>query len=65
MYFNYHARIKRKINEGLLLRYEMAEEYNGIAPALVLYFCDGTVYPVRESRFLEYLELLNQKNCKK
>ena len=58
-YFNYHAKKKNKIKENKLLKYELVEKWNNISPALVLYFTDGTIMPIREHRFEEYFELLN------
>ena len=36
MYFNYHAKAKKLIAEGHLIRYEFAENWGAIRPALVL-----------------------------
>lgn len=47
-----------KVRAGLLQKYEIVEEYHGIKPALLLFFTDGTVFPIREHRFLEYFELI-------
>ncbi|MBQ0017374.1 MAG: thermostable hemolysin delta-VPH [Clostridiales bacterium] len=58
-YFNYHAKIKKLIKDGELIKYEIVENYNGIKPALVLYFKNHAPMPVREYRFQEYFELLN------
>lgn len=59
-YFNYHAKIKRLICEGHLLRYELMEEYHGIKPALVLFFDNNRPMPVREHRWAEYFSLLSR-----
>lgn len=59
-YFNYHAKIKKKILEGKLQRYEIVQNWNGICPALVFYFFDGPPMPVREYKFQEYFEFLNE-----
>ena len=62
MYFNYHAKAKKLINDGELLYYTIVNNYNGIKPALVLYFKYHKPMPIREYRFNEYLSLLeNQK----
>ena len=37
-FFNYHAKAKMLIKQGMLIKYEICEDYNGIKPALVLYF---------------------------
>lgn len=58
-YFNYHAKAKRLIKDGHLVGYEFVDNWNGIKPALVLYFDEVNPMPIREYRWLEYLPLLN------
>lgn len=62
MYYNYHAIIKKKIKENKLIYIEFKNEYKKIKNVMLLYFNDGTVYPIREHRFLEYSILLNKIN---
>lgn len=57
-YFNYHAKAKRLIKDGFLIRYEFVDNWNGIKPALVLYFTNSKPMPIREYRWEEYLPLL-------
>ena len=57
-YFNYHAKAKNLIKEGLLVRYEFVDNWNGIKPALVLYFKNANPMPIREYRWQEYLPLI-------
>lgn len=57
-YFNYHAKAKKLIKEGHLVRHEIVENWNGIKPALVLYFDNHRPMPIREYRWPEYFELL-------
>ena len=57
-YYNYHAKVKKLILSGLLERYEFVDEYNGIKPALVLYFRDNPLMPIRSHRWEEYLPFL-------
>ena len=59
-YFNYHAKAKRLIKEGHLVGYEFVDNWNGIKPALVLYFDEAKPMPIREYRWQEYLQLLNR-----
>lgn len=63
-YFNYHATAKRLIREGKLISWRIVESYNGISPAMVLFFDDPVhpVMPIREARFAEYINLLPNKN---
>ena len=63
-YFNYHATAKRLIRKGKLITWRVVGEYNGISPALLLFFDDPAhpIMPIREARFEEYLPLLTRKN---
>jgi hypothetical protein len=61
-YFNYHAKAKKLIKNGDLVRYEFVDDWNGIKPALVLYFKNANPMPIREYRWDEYLPLLNSCN---
>ena len=58
-YYNYHAVAKRLIQEGHLVRFEVMESWNGIKPALVLFFDNHIPMPVREERWEEYMFLLH------
>lgn len=58
MYFNYHAKIKKLILQEQLTGYEFLDEYNGIKPALVLYFKDDKPMPIRNYKWEEYLPFL-------
>lgn len=57
-YFNYHAKIKKLILDGQLIDYQFFDEYNGIKPALVLYFKNNRPMPIRDYRWEEYIPLL-------
>ncbi|HOZ55404.1 MAG TPA: thermostable hemolysin delta-VPH [Clostridia bacterium] len=62
-YYNYHAKIKKLIEEKDLINWEIVENWNNIKPALVLYFKNNKPMPIREYRWPEYLEILkNYKN---
>ncbi|WP_085248061.1 thermostable hemolysin delta-VPH [Gilliamella mensalis] len=58
-YFNYHAKAKKLIKDGHLVSYKFVDNWNGIKPALILYFKDANPMPIREYRWNEYLTLLN------
>ena len=60
MYFNYHAKVKKLINDGRLVSFGFYENWNGISPALVLFFDDEKPMPIREYRWQEYLELFDK-----
>ena len=57
-YFNYHAKAKKLISDGHLVKFEIVPKWNSISPALVLYFDKNKPMPIREYRFDEYLKLL-------
>ena len=59
MYYSYHGVIKKKIKQNKLIKVEHKLKYKKLNNVLVLYFNDGTTYPIREERFLEYSIILN------
>lgn len=61
MYFNYHAKAKNLIKNGKLIDYKIVENYNNISPALLLIF-DELVMPIRQHRWQEYFDLIEQMN---
>ena len=60
MYFNYHAKVKKMIAQVGVEKFEFVQEYNNISPALLIYFEDGSVMPIREHKFLEYVALIDK-----
>lgn len=62
MYFNYHAKVKNKIKEVGVEKFEFVEAYKNISPALLIYFKDGSMMPIREHKFLEYVALFDKKD---
>lgn len=63
-YYNYHAEIKKLILSGKLVGYRFADDYNGIKPALVLYFSGHRPMPVRSYRWEEYIPYLMMQSDK-
>ncbi len=57
-YFNYHAKVKKLILSGKLTGYRFVDNYNGICPALVLYFDNHRPMPIRSYRWEEYVPYL-------
>ena len=57
-YFNYHAKAQNLIKNGHCIKAELAQKYNNITPALILYFDNNIPMPIRQHRFNEYFELL-------
>lgn len=60
MYFNYHAKAKKLIVQGHLVRFELKQNHNGISPAMVLFFDNAPPMPVREHRWAEYFRLIEE-----
>ncbi len=63
-YYNYHAEIKKLILSGRLIGYQFVDDYNGIRPALVLYFSGHRPMPIRSYRWEEYIPLLVMQSDK-
>ena len=64
--YPYHNKIKQRIQNGELLKYEYVDKYKNIAPCLVLYFStEPFVRPIREHRFEEYENLFKSMKNKK
>ena len=59
-YFNYHAKAKNKIKTNHLIDYKVIDNWNGIKPALVLFFDDNRPMPIRENHWSEYLSLIKE-----
>ena len=56
--YPYHNKIKMRIKNKELIRYEYVESYNNISPCLLLYFeTEPKIRPIREHRFAEYEDL--------
>lgn len=61
--YPYHNRIKQRIRNGELVRYEFVDDYREIGECLLLWFCtDPAVRPVRPNRYWEYADLLDAWN---
>lgn len=58
MYYNYHAKAKQLIAEGHLVKNEIVENWNGISPALVLFFDNHRPMPIRKHRWNDYMEFI-------
>ena len=63
-YYNYHAKAKQLISQGHLVKMEIVKHWNGISPALVLYFDNHRPMPIREYRWDEYLQFSSYSKCK-
>jgi hypothetical protein len=57
--YPYHNKVKQRIKNKELIRYEYLEKYKNIAPCLLLHFdTEPKTRPIREHRFDEYEKLL-------
>lgn len=63
MYYNYHAQVKRLIEEGHLSEYRLLEAYHGIGPCLLLIFDNHRPMPIRQHRWEEYLALIAKREA--
>lgn len=53
--YPYHNKIKQRIKNSELERYEYVDRYKSIEPCLVLHFStEPKIRPIREHRFAEY-----------
>lgn len=62
MYFNYHSKVKQVINDDVITKIEIVDNWNGISPAMVIYFKNHNPMPIREHKWDEYIALLTQDN---
>jgi hypothetical protein len=59
--YPYHNRIKQRIKNKELVRYEYVDKYKSISPCLLLYFeSEPNLRPIRKHRFEEYEQLLKE-----
>lgn len=57
--YPYHNKIKQRIKNGELIKFEFVEKYKDISPCLLLYFStEPYVRPIRAHRFEAYRLLL-------
>lgn len=61
-YFNYNAKAKNLIKSKQLVKWEIVDNWNNIKPALVLYFKNNKPMPIREYRWEEYINLINDNS---
>ncbi len=60
--YPYHNKIRQRIRNGELIKYEYVDKYKNISPCLLLYFSsEPHIKPIREHRFAEYEAILKVK----
>jgi hypothetical protein len=58
--YPYHNKIKQRILNNELIRYEYVERYKQISPCMLLHFStEPKIRPIREHRFEEYEKLFS------
>lgn len=63
--YPYHNKIKQRIKNGELLRYEFVAKYKNISPCLLFYFnTQPYIKPIREHRFREYKLFFENENIR-
>lgn len=61
--YPYHNKIKQRIRNNELIRYEYVDYYKAISPCLLLYFSTAPyIKPIREHRFNEYELIFKELN---
>ncbi len=50
------------ITSGHLQEYKILENWNNIAPALVLFFDNNKPMPIRKEKWEEYFKIINEYN---
>lgn len=61
--YPYHNKIKQRIKNGELIRYEFVAKYKNISPCLLLFFnTEPYIKPIREHRFSEYKLFFQHEN---
>ena len=58
MYFNYHGKVKQAIDSDIVTKIEIVDNYNGISPAMVLYFKNHKPMPIREHKWDDYIQYI-------
>ena len=62
--YPYHNKIKQRIRNQEMIKYEYVNKYKNISPCLLLYFnTEPKIRPIRKHRFQEYEKLLY--SCKR
>lgn len=57
--YPYHNKIKQRIKNRELIKFEFVEQYKQISPCLLLYFnTEPYIRPIRDHRFKEYETIL-------
>lgn len=62
MYFNYHSKVKQVIEDDVITKIEIVDNWNRISPAMVIYFKNHNPMPIREHKWDEYIEYLSTEN---
>jgi len=59
--YPYHNKIKQRIKNNELIKYEYVHKHKDISPCLILYFStEPKIRPIREHRFDEYEKIFTR-----
>lgn len=58
MYYSYHNYLKSKIKKIKIDKIEYFESYKNLGKVMIIYFKDGTKYPIREYAWYLYKDLI-------
>ncbi len=59
--YPYHNKIKQRIKNGELVKYEYVDKYKEISPCLLLFFStEPMIRPIRVHRFAEYEKIFKE-----
>ena len=53
--FNYHAKVKKIINQDKITKIEILDEYHSISPCMLIHFKNNPPMPIREHKWDEYI----------
>ena len=59
MYFNYHSKVKKIIDEDIITKIEILDKYHNITPCMLIYFKNHPPMPIREHMWDEYIKYLH------
>lgn len=55
MFFNYHSKVKKVIDQDQITKIEILDEYHNISPCMLIHFKNNPPMPIREHKWDEYI----------
>lgn len=59
-YFNYHAKVQKRIKEIGVENVKILDAYHNISPCMLITLQNGECYPIRERMFAFYIEFIEK-----